>query len=163
MLSRQALEAAYVRLERPLYNYLYRWFWCSETCRDLIHDAFERIWRKRRDVEQARMDALVWTTVINLSRNHHRRRKLLEWAPLPPVLVGGTQPDVDAELDEREQRLQRALDALPNRSREVLLLEIFAGVPRDQLASMLEIPAGTLASRKHAAVRRLKELLDDDD
>ncbi len=109
------------------------------------------------------MDALVWTTVINLSRNHHRRRKLLEWAPLPPVLVGGTQPDVDAELDEREQRLQRALDALPNRSREVLLLEIFAGVPRDQLASMLEIPAGTLASRKHAAVRRLKELLDDDD
>lgn len=162
MLSRQALEAAYVRLERPLYNYLYRWFWHPETCRDLIHDAFERIWRKRQGVEEARIEALVWTTVINLGRNRYRRRKILDWVPLPPALIGGVQPDAEAELDERDQRLQRALDALPDRSREVLLMEIFAGVPRDRLASMLGIPAGTLASRKHAAIHRLKELLDDE-
>lgn len=152
-----------MRLERPLYNYLYRWFWQPETCRDLIHDAFERIWRRRKSVEPARIDALVWTTVINLGRNHHRRRKLLDWVPLPPALTGGLGPETEAGLDERDRRLQRALDELPDRSREVVLLEIFAGVPRARLASILGIPAGTLASRKHAAIKRLKELLDEDD
>ena len=163
MLSRQGLESAYLRLERPLYNYLYRWFWHPETCRDLIHDAFEKIWRKRRSVDGDRLDALAWTTVINLARNHHRRRKLIDWAPLPATVVGGTRPDAEAELDERDRRLRRALSQLPDRSREVVLLDIFAGVSRERLATMLGVPAGTLASRKHAAVGRLKELLKDDD
>lgn len=152
-----------MRLERPLYNYLYRWFWHPETCRDLMHDAFERIWLKRQGIDEARIDALVWTTVINLGRNHHRRRKLFEWLPLPTALTDGLQPDAEAELGERDRRLKRALNELPDRSREILLLEIFAGVPRERLALMLGIPAGTLASRKHAAVGRLKELLDDED
>jgi RNA polymerase sigma-70 factor (ECF subfamily) len=161
VLSRQGLEAAYVRLERPLYNYLYRWFWHPETCRDLIHDAFERLWRKRADIDEARIDALAWTTVINLGRNRHRRGKLLDWMPLPATLTGGSRPDEAAELGERDRRLREALDRLPDRSREVVLLDIFCGIPRDRLASMLGIPAGTLASRKHAAVKRLKELLDE--
>lgn len=162
MLSRQGLEAAYVRLERPLYNYLYRWFWHPETCCDLIHDACERIWRKRRNVDENRIDALVWTTVINLARNHHRRRKVLEWVPLPPALVGGSQPEAQAELGERDRRLRWALDRLSDTAREAVLLDIFSGVPRDRLASMLGVPPGTLASRKHSAVRRLKELLEDE-
>ncbi|NBB92526.1 MAG: sigma-70 family RNA polymerase sigma factor [Gammaproteobacteria bacterium] len=163
MLSRPALEAAYLRLEKPLYNYLYRWFWDPETCRDLIHDAFERIWRKRERVDEAGVEALAWTVVINLARNHHRRARLVEWIGLPLGLSGGRGPDAEAELGERDRRLRDALEALPASAREILLLDIFAGVPRQRLAGMLGIPAGTLASRKHAAVNRLKELLDDED
>lgn len=161
MLSRRELETAYVRLEGPFYNYLYRWFWHPETCRDLMHDAFERLWRKRRGIDAQRIDALAWTTLINLARNRHRRRRLLEWMPLPAALSGGTGPQEAAELGERDRRLAWALEQLPDASREVVLLEIFSGVPRKQLAEMLGIPAATLASRKHVAINRLKELLDD--
>lgn len=163
MLSRQALEAAYLRLERPLFNYLYRWFWHGDTCQDLIHDAFERLWRRRQHVDAGRVDALIWTTAINLARNHMRRQKLLDWVPLPAALIGGVQPHEQAEIDERDERLRQALEQLPDCHREVLLLDIFAGVPREGLAAMLSIPAGTLASRKHAAIKQLKELLDDQD
>ena len=152
-----------MRLERPLYNYLYRWFWHPETCLDLIQDAFERLWRKRDQIDETKIDALAWTTVINLGRNRHRRRKLLEWAPLPPSLVGGALPEEALEFGNRDRRLREALDRLPRALREVILLDVFCGVPREDLAHLLGIPAGTLASRKHAAVSRLKELLDDDD
>ena len=163
MLSRSELESAYLRLERPLYNYLYRWFWQPETCRDLIHDAFEKVWRVRHAVKVESVDALVWTTAINLGRNHHRRGKVLAWMPLPAVLMGGTGPDEEAQMLERDQRLRAALDRLPDRSREVLLLELFSGVPRAQLAAMLSIPMGTLASRKNTAISQLKEVLSDED
>jgi len=46
-LSVEAFERAYRSLERPLFNYLYRWVWDEQTAQDLIHDAFERLWRRR--------------------------------------------------------------------------------------------------------------------
>jgi RNA polymerase sigma-70 factor (ECF subfamily) len=55
------------------------------------------------------------------------------------------------------------LDQLPDRSREVILLDIFCGVPRDRLAALLGIPSGTLASRKHTAISQLRDLLDESD
>ncbi len=161
MLSRQGLETAYVRLERPMYNYLYRWFWDPETSLDLVHDAFERIWRRKEHVDEDRIDALAWTTVVNLARNRYRRDKLLEWIPLPPMLIGDSGPEMEAELAERDRRLRSALERLSDQSREILLLDIYSGVDRQRLAAMLDIPTGTLASRKHAAIRRLKELLDE--
>lgn len=162
-LSEQALEAAYGRLEKPLYNYLFRWFWDPVVCEDLIHDAFERIWKKRARVDEDRMDALVWTTVVNLARNHHKRISRWQWLPLT-ISPRETQcPETMAHLDEREQRLRQALDQLPREAREVILLDVFAGIDRAELASMLEIPLGTLASRKHSATTRLQKLLEDKD
>ncbi|MCC5865565.1 MAG: sigma-70 family RNA polymerase sigma factor [Wenzhouxiangella sp.] len=160
-LSEQAFEAAYRRLEKPLYNYLYRWFWNPAVCEDLIHDAFERIWNKRKGIDEHRLNALVWTTTINLARNLHRRLVRWQWLPLLPSLRSIECPEALAQQDERERRLRDALERLPRASREVILLGVFAGVDRAELADMLGIPAGTLASRKHAATKRLQEMLED--
>lgn len=160
-MSEQALEAAYRRLEKPLYNYLYRWFWNPAVCEDLIHDAFERIWNKRTGIDADRIDALVWTTVVNLARNRHRSLLRWQWLPLPPSLRSTGCPEDQAQQDERERRLRDALERLPRASREVILLGVFAGVDRAELADMLGIPAGTLASRKHAAIKRLQAMLED--
>jgi len=159
-LSQQALEAAYRRLEKPLYNYLFRWFWNPVECEDLIHDAFERLWKRRRKVKEDGMDALVWTTVINLARNRHRWVGRWSWLPLSPTLSSEQNPHQSAQLDEREQQLKDALAKLSMSDREVILLDVFAGVDRTELANMLGIPIGTLASRKHAAIARLRRLLE---
>ena len=161
-LSSTALETAYLRLEKPIYNYLYRWFWDAGMCEDLMHDAFERIWRRWRRVDEERIDALVWTTVINLARNKVRDRKRWQWLPLQVSLYAPGNPEILAGLDERDRRLRQALDRLPPASREVLLLELYSGLGRAELAHCLGVPAGTLASRKHAAVKRLQTLLEED-
>lgn len=160
-LSAEALEAAYRRLERPVYNYLFRWFWDAGVCEDLIHDAFERLWKKRERIDPDRIDALVWTSVINLARNHHARGKRWRWLPLPASLTGRNNPETETELDLRDRRLRRALDHLPDPSREVLLLELYAGMSRVEIAHTLGVAEGTLASRKHTAIARLRGLLEE--
>lgn len=160
-LSASELEAAYRRLEQPMFNYLYRWFWNAAECEDLLHDAFERLWKRRRRVDVTRIDALAWTTVINLARNHHSARKRWGWLPLPTALVARDDPSEALELDWRDQRLRQALDQLPALSREVLLLELFSGLSRVDIARHLGIAEGTLASRKHQAIARIQSMLKE--
>lgn len=159
-LRQDALYASYRRLERPLYNVLYRQLWQAEDCQDLIHDAYVRVWERRARVQESTLDALVWTTVLNLARNRLRWRGLWRQAPLEEAaeLPSADAGDTDFLAD---RRLHAALRRLPALSRDVLLLSQFSGMSGAEIATVLGIPAGTVASRKHHAVQRLKDLLGD--
>lgn len=161
-LREDALYASYRRLERPLYNVLYRQLWQAQDCQDVIHDAFLRVWARRAGVDEATLDALLWTTALNLARNRIRWRKLWRHEPLdetaPAPNDDGTHTDFLAT-----RRLRKALRELPAASREVLLLSEFSGLRGAEIARLLGIPAGTVASRKHQAMDRLKALLGEPD
>lgn len=158
-LREDALQASYRRLERPLYNVLYRQLWQAQDCQDVIHDAFMRVWERRTKVDEATLDALLWTTALNLARNQLRWRKLrrhvlLDEAEAVPHDAGSG--DFLATC-----RLRQALRELPPASRDVLLLAEFSGLRGAEIAAVLGIPAGTVASRKHHAMERLKVLLGE--
>lgn len=52
-----------------------------------------------------------------------------------------------------------ALCRLPARQREVVALRFYEDLTVDQIADVLEVPAGTVKSTIHRALRNLKELL----
>lgn len=60
-------------------------------------------------------------------------------------------------------RLRRALDSLPRRCREVVVLKHVAGLTFDQIARVLEQSRNTAASRYRSAMDELRELLGTDD
>lgn len=153
-----ALYASYRRLERPLFNVLYRQLWQREDCQDIIHDAYVRIWERRSKVEEATLDALAWTTALNLARNRMRWRRLWQHEQVDDEALEASSDDEDF-LATRHVR--DALSRLPAASRDVLLLSEFSGMRGDEIAAVLGIPAGTVASRKHHAIERMKVLLGD--
>jgi RNA polymerase sigma-70 factor (ECF subfamily) len=157
-LREEALYASYRRLERSLYNVLYRQLWQSQDCQDVIHDAFMRIWERREKVDEATLDALAWTTALNLARNRLRWRKLWRQESIEDhneQLHAENQPhDFLAE-----RRLHQALRGLPERQREVLLMSEYSELKTSEIARILGIPEGTVASRKHQALVRLKTLM----
>ncbi len=158
-LRQEALYASYRRLERPLYNVLYRQLWQAEDCQDTIHDAYVRVWQRRDKVDVATLDALVWTTALNLAKNRLRWRVLrrhedIDTAPLP--LADTAPTDFLAT-----RRLHQALRQLPRKAQQILLLAEFSGLRGEEIAALLSIPAGTVASRKHAAMKQLRLLLGD--
>jgi RNA polymerase sigma-70 factor (ECF subfamily) len=55
------------------------------------------------------------------------------------------------------------LRELPAAMRDVLLLAEFSSLRGAEIAAVLGIPAGTVASRKHHAMERLKTLLGEPD
>jgi len=162
-LDEEALYACYRRLEKPLYNVLWRWLWQAQDCQDLIHDAFLRIWDRRARVDADRLDALVWTTALNLARNRLRWRALWRTGEPDPAAAAEDDPLAEAQRDADQRRLRRALDALPRAAREVLLLSEYGGLGQAEIAAVLGIPVGTVGSRRHHALARLRAALEDAD
>ena len=62
---------------------------------------------------------------------------------------------------DRDQ-LERGLRRLSGDHRSVVVLRYFLDLPVDRVAELLGIPAGTVSSRLHHAIRALRAALDAD-
>ncbi len=162
MLTRTALEELYARLEKPVYNVVYRSLWDRDEAHELVQETFLRLWAMRGRVRMETVEPLVYRIATNLAANRRRRRFLWRMVTLAP-LVGRPSGEAGAEqrLEERERRdaVRRAVDGLPERLRQVILLYEFSGLSTAEIAEALNIPEGTVASRRHAARRQLKRQL----
>lgn len=155
------LLAAYRRLEVPLYNVLYRWLWDRQECQDLSQEAFMRVWKQRARVDAARIDALLYATALNLARNKLRWRSLWRFESTDEHDCAiGEAPDEYARRSADQQRVRAALSKLDGAARNLLLLSEFAGLSTAELAEVLHVAAGTIASRKHRALALLKGYLE---
>lgn len=160
-LDERDVFVCYQRLEKPLFNVLYRMLWNVHECEDLMQDAFLRVWQRRKRVDVQRLDSLVWVSALNLARNRLRWQRLWrsepfdsEWPDAAPT------PEQSVDRLIHQQRLRSALTRLPRQMREVLLLSEFAQLSQAQISTILRIPAGTIASRRYHALAKLRTILD---
>jgi RNA polymerase sigma-70 factor (ECF subfamily) len=147
----------YRRLERPIYNVVYRVIWDSAESQDVVQEAFLRCWRRKEDIRAEGFKALLFRTALNLASN--RRRSVRLWrmigvAALDEVADEGNPSDV------LSKPVRDALDRLPTILRDVLLLTELAGMTYPEIASALGIAEGTVGSRRTRALALLREQLE---
>ena len=75
-------------------------------------------------------------------------------------VAAGENVPRDAWLSLQRGHVQEALAQLPDPQREVIELAYFAGYTQSELADRLSEPIGTIKSRTHTALARLRELLE---
>jgi RNA polymerase sigma-70 factor (ECF subfamily) len=162
VLTRATLEDVYLRLEKPVYNVVYRSVWDREQARELVQETFLRLWAMRDRVRVETVEPLIYRIATNLAANRRRRRRLWQMVSLASLLARSSgEGTVEQELAERQHRdaVRQAIDRLPERLRTVILLHEFSGLSEAEIAEALGIPKGTVASRRHAARRHLRRLL----
>lgn len=152
-----------MRVERGLFNVLYRLLWDAPACQDVMHDAFLRLWSRREQLHSAQIDALAYMTALNLARNRRRWARLRHWVGLETL----DEPTPSLLLDEHRhaqlRELRDALARLEAGDREILLLSEYAGFDTGELARILGVAPGTVGSRKHRALSRLRGMLKEED
>jgi RNA polymerase sigma-70 factor (ECF subfamily) len=156
------LEALYTRLARPLYNVVRARVWETEEAHDIVQEAFVRLWRMRRRTDRETAKALVFRIALNLatSRLRWRRiRRLLPVEALASTPAAGPSPEQDMADGERTARLRAAILDLPEEQRDVVLLCEYTELGYEQIATVLGISPGTVASRRHRALERLRRHL----
>jgi RNA polymerase sigma-70 factor (ECF subfamily) len=129
---------------------------------DLTQEVFMKAWAAERTPGPGAEKGWLFTIANNLcvdhlrSRHYDRRRKERWAVGLEPPAHGVEQSLVDAE--DRE-RLARAVDELPEKQKQVLLLKVEGGFTFAEVAAMLKEPPDTVASRMYAAVESLRQTL----
>ena len=74
---------------------------------------------------------------------------------LPPETVEPPSPSVKEDVRWAVSRLSEPL-------REVIELGVFQDLPYAEVAEILSIPVGTVKSRMSNALKKLKEIFDDE-
>jgi RNA polymerase sigma-70 factor (ECF subfamily) len=161
-LDRATLERLYVKLEKPMVNVVYRWVWNMADAREVTQEAFLRVWRARERVDVTTVEQLLYKTALNLASNRRRAARVrrffgLDVAEEEPAPEGAG--DEQLERERTKQRVRDAVDGLPERLRQVIVLSELAEMSYGAIGSVLGIPVGTVGSRRHAALRALAEKL----
>ncbi|HEY8079881.1 MAG TPA: RNA polymerase sigma factor [Labilithrix sp.] len=161
-LDRAALERLYVKLEKPMFNVVYRWLWNAADAREVVQDAFLRVWKARERVELETVTPLLYKTALNLAANRRRAAKVRRFFGLEELEAAPSnerRTDEQLEHEQKKKRVREAIDSLPERLREVIVMTEIAEMPYEEIGEVLGIPAGTVGSRRHAALKALAEKL----
>jgi RNA polymerase sigma-70 factor (ECF subfamily) len=125
---------------------------------DATQDAIVRCWRDLkglRDID--RFEAWLHRLVVNACRDQARRnrRRLDEYVlSLEPP----TRGDEFARIADHDQ-LERAFASLPTDQRIALVLKHYVGYSTAELASILDVPKGTVSSRLHYGAQGMRRAL----
>ena len=156
---RDALEELYVAHERGLYNVAYRYVWHAEDARDVVHDAFVRLWRKRAALDWDRAAGLAYTIVLGLARNRRRSLAIRRAFGLP--VRDAERPDAALAAARLDAAVRSCIDELPDRLRSVLVMCQYSGLDHAAIAAALGIAVGTVGSRRSEAVARIRARLEE--
>lgn len=169
----RAFENLVGRHQRPLINYFFRAVWNRQTAEDMAQEVFLRIYTHAKDYEpQAKFTTYMYRVARNLwiDRMRHEAHAPKTVSLDAPVdaegdtfhdVIGEDAPEPDARMEKEEKTaiVRKAIETLPEDQKAVLLLAEAKGMKYQEIAEALEIPLGTVKSRMHAAVMKLKDLL----
>ncbi|HKH71064.1 MAG TPA: sigma-70 family RNA polymerase sigma factor [Vicinamibacterales bacterium] len=135
-----------------------------EDAEDVAQEAFAKAYRsfrqlRDRDRFRAWLVRMTFRMAIDRQRGNRRRlaRESVE-ARLQTRLADETPRDAVME-QERAEQLWLAIDALPEKLRVVLVLAGIQGHDIREVATLLDVPDGTVKSRLFLARKQLKERL----
>jgi RNA polymerase sigma-70 factor, ECF subfamily len=118
---------------------------------DVVQETFIAASRRRADIRDGQERRFLMGTAVRLSSNYrqraHVRREVNDGERLE--LEASAEPDAERLLIEKHFRslLDAALATLPDAHREVFVLYELEGFSTPEIAEMLAIPLGTVASR----------------
>jgi RNA polymerase sigma-70 factor (ECF subfamily) len=133
-----------------------------DLAEDATQQALLRIWRDLPQLrDPARFDA--WSYRLLVRACYIEGRRMRRWAPnlhLLPTDQSAGEEGLGSVVD-RDQ-LERGFRRLSLEHRAVVVLHHYLDMPLDEVADTLGVPAGTVRSRLHHAMRGLRAALEAD-
>jgi RNA polymerase sigma-70 factor (ECF subfamily) len=175
--NQEAFGELVQRYERELYSYLRNILGDTQFAEDAFQATFLKLHLKCRLFEPGRRLRPWLYTIANnqaldfLRRN--RRHKLVrldsvtenagtgdERHPRHDTLKSAdSDPGKLAHVIEDRQRVRFAMDKIPDKLRQVLILVVYQGLKYREAAEALGVPHGTLKSRMHKALQSLHKAI----
>jgi RNA polymerase sigma-70 factor (ECF subfamily) len=160
-------------IRHMLYGYARRAAYRPEMAADMVQEAALIAWRQYDRFERgtnfrAWVFKIMVNTVFSFNKRVGRERLIESSETLDAMMViehedawQAILEDPQRLLENLDERLVWALDALSPDERQCLLLRLMEGFTYREIADMLSIPMGTVMSHAYRARMRLRERLAD--
>ena len=147
--------------ERSLFYYLSRLGPSESDVWDILKETWLKVYRSIGTLRDPRtLPAFLYTTARHAAISRWRVRSTEEFHVNHDPVANEDNPAI--AFDNAEQ-VHHALDQLPMPQREVLTLYFLEELSIDDIAHVLEIPAGTVKSRLYYAKCAMRKILINGD
>ena len=159
--SRVAFEALYRESRDDVYAYVAGMLRDRSAAEEVTSQAFERAWRKRKQVNRKRGTPRAW--LFGIARNAaldemRRRGRITEHQD---EAIDPVANPADAAVDRAV--LQQALEGLNGRERELVALKFFAGLSNAEIATVIRTSETNAGTRVHRVIEKLRRSIDEAD
>jgi RNA polymerase sigma factor (sigma-70 family) len=159
--TRVAFEALYRECRDDVYAYAAGLLRDRSAAEEVTSQAFERAWRKRRQIDRKRGTPRAW--LFGIARNaalDELRRRSRTARDTDPGMDGGDFAANPAEAAVDRALLRQALDTLSGRERELVALKFFAGLSNGEIASVIRTSESNAGTRLHRVIEKLRRFID---
>ncbi|MHB0972487.1 MAG: RNA polymerase sigma factor [Thermoanaerobaculia bacterium] len=147
------------RYQKPLAALLTRALGHSPEVDDVFQETWIRVVRSARRYDPTqRFSSWLFAIAWNLVKNHWARPAPVDDVDLAGYAAPGRSPEEHAVTRDRDRRLHEMVSRLPERLAAAILLRFFEELSEKEAAERLGVPVGTVKSRVHLALQKLKEL-----
>lgn len=157
----EAFERIVGSHRRAIYAVALRYLGNHADADEAAQQALVRAWNARsRFRGDSRLSTWLTRIVINVARSLRSR------APRVEALDDAAEPkdpragaDATLHVDQARERVRQAVDTLPPRQREVVLLKVFSEMTYKEVATVLELSEGAVKAHLHQAVANLRRAM----
>lgn len=148
-------EISFRKLYMPLGMYAMRIVGDADDAEDLVENTFIKAWQDIQDGKELdNFKSYMYLLVRNECIDFLRKKKTM--ADVSEI------PDVEEETidtSERDARIWKAMDELPEKCREIFLMSKRDGLSNEEIAEELDISVKTVKNQMTKAYSRLRESL----
>ncbi|MDZ7288705.1 MAG: sigma-70 family RNA polymerase sigma factor [candidate division KSB1 bacterium] len=161
------------RYHGPLYNLLYKMVHSKEETEDLVQEAFMKAFASLASFnEEFAFSTWLYKIAINNTIDHLRKKKLRTYSLDKPIQsrdgelkreFADLQSATDHDLlsTEKSRLIAGAIEELPEKYRQVILLRHSEELSYEEIAEITKVPLGTVKARIFRAREMLKRKLKD--
>jgi RNA polymerase sigma-70 factor (ECF subfamily) len=163
----QAYDILVRRYKDQLLNFVFRFVGNRTDAEDIVQETFLRVYRNKHMYKEiAKFSTWVYTIAGNLAKTELRRRKRHKIFSVSnfvneerdfdiPDREHSPERKVDSSI--QENIIQKAIEKLPIKFKEVIVLRDIQGFAYEEISQILNIPLGTVKSRVNRGRLKLQE------
>jgi RNA polymerase sigma-70 factor (ECF subfamily) len=160
----QAFDEIYHKYNKLLFGFAIRIVKFSHDAEDIVHDVFLKLWQNRTSIDEemsfrSYLFTIAYNTTINIIRKRSVKEEYVE--ALKNLQDQGTNNvATEMEFNELNEKLQSALNELPQRQKEIYMLSRDEGLTYSQIAEKLSISVNTVENHMVKALKFLRTRID---
>lgn len=163
-----AFDVLVARWEDRVRGAAWRVLGSEDEAREVAHETFIKAFRGLAGFKrEARFSSWLYQIALNLCRDRLRRRRSRPTVSLDEMAEAGTQlverrPGAHEQLvrEDLASAVRRAIQALPEEQREVVILKEYEGLTFLEIAQALGTPVSTVKTRLYRGLGQLRLRLE---
>ena len=154
----QKFNALYAEWVQPLFRFIYFKTKDQSLSEDIVQDTFVKFWDKMDTVGTGKEKSYLFASAKNLLLNKIAHNKIVNTHAKSQTESSVTSPHFDLEVTEFQQKLERAIEKLPDNQREVFLMNRIDGYKYREIAELLKISQKAVEKRMSQALAVLRKI-----